>query len=202
MGLLEPGAEGCAKARSRCLERVVCARLDQLSCPPAVWQAAGLFDVLEHIAQPARLLADPYFPKHKHISPELAGALRRYYDFAVRYGELIGPNAANEPDLAAEVPTGVWAIPRSTEEWLTVSLINFTGIVYSSWDQPHSTPVPQTNLTITIKSPRAFRRVWWASPDRDSITLSPATFTAQDDSVQATLPDLDIWSVLAFELDG
>ncbi len=47
-----------------------------------------------------RLLADPYFPKHQPLTPELRTTLRRYYDFAVRYGEWLGP-AAPSP-----LPTG------------------------------------------------------------------------------------------------
>ncbi|MFZ5827178.1 MAG: glycoside hydrolase family 66 protein, partial [Bacillota bacterium] len=39
------------------------------------------------------MLADPYFPKYKPMSPELAEHLRRYYDVAVRYQDLLyGPD--------------------------------------------------------------------------------------------------------------
>lgn len=36
-----------------------------------------------------RMLADPYFPKHQPVREELTDALRRYYDFIVRYRTLL-----------------------------------------------------------------------------------------------------------------
>ena len=37
------------------------------------------------------MLAEPYFPNFKEMSPDLASAMQRYYDFMVRYENVIGP---------------------------------------------------------------------------------------------------------------
>lgn len=50
VGLIEPGPPGCARARARGISPVICTGLADLSCPPGVLPAVGLFDVLEHLA--------------------------------------------------------------------------------------------------------------------------------------------------------
>jgi SAM-dependent methyltransferase len=47
--LLEPGIEGAVAAKERGIDPVLCARLEDLECPPGCLAAAGMFDVLEHI---------------------------------------------------------------------------------------------------------------------------------------------------------
>lgn len=47
--LLEPGIEGALAARTRGIDPVICARLEDSGLPPGVLAAAGMFDVLEHI---------------------------------------------------------------------------------------------------------------------------------------------------------
>ena len=59
-----------------------------------------------------RLLTDPYFPKHQPMGHALSAVLRRYSDFAVRYGELIGPAAEDIPELRIEAPAGVEGVAR------------------------------------------------------------------------------------------
>jgi SAM-dependent methyltransferase len=49
--LVEPGRNGARNARSRGVESVVCARLEDAGFPPATLPAVGLFDVLEHIGE-------------------------------------------------------------------------------------------------------------------------------------------------------
>ena len=47
--VVEPGPEGARNARSRGLDPVVCAALDDAGFRPGALPAAGLFDVLEHL---------------------------------------------------------------------------------------------------------------------------------------------------------
>jgi len=53
---LEPSPAGAANARARGLDPVVCATLEEADFAPGSIPAAGLFDVLEHIEDRARLL--------------------------------------------------------------------------------------------------------------------------------------------------
>ena len=47
--LIEPGIKGCLNAKSRGLEKVVCARLEDITWSSNELQNAGAFDVIEHI---------------------------------------------------------------------------------------------------------------------------------------------------------
>jgi SAM-dependent methyltransferase len=56
--LLEPGPEGARNARRRGLTNVVCATLDDARFPAGSFGAAGLFDVVEHVADDTALLRE------------------------------------------------------------------------------------------------------------------------------------------------
>ncbi len=55
--VVEPGPEGARNARSRGLDPVVCAALDDAGFRPGALPAAGLFDVLEHLDDDVQVLA-------------------------------------------------------------------------------------------------------------------------------------------------
>lgn len=91
--LLEPRASGARNARRRGLTNVVCASLRQAAFEPGTFGAVGLFDVIEHLADPAALLADvravlrpsgvlcltaPAYSLLWSAEDELAGHHRRY----------------------------------------------------------------------------------------------------------------------------
>ena len=154
------------------------------------------------IGEGERLLADPYFPKHQPLSPELKEALRRYYDFAVRYGDLIGPGGGVSTDPLVHTPPGVRAVSRSGHGWLTVCLINMTGLDGARWDEAHPNPVPLADISVRVAVGRPVHEVWWASPDRDQPELRPAAWESEAQSICARLPYLDFWAILAFQLDA
>lgn len=47
--LIEPGIKGCLNAKKRGIEKVICARLEDINWSPNELQNAGAFDVVEHI---------------------------------------------------------------------------------------------------------------------------------------------------------
>ncbi len=149
-----------------------------------------------------RLLADPYFPKHQPLTPELKATLRRYYDFAVRFGDLIGPGAGDLTEHPVHVPSGVWAVSRRARGWLTVCLINVTDLDDARWDEAHPAPPRRADVSVQVNAPQPVRQVWWASPDRDQSALLPAVWSADVGRVHATLPFLDQWAIMAFQLDA
>jgi dextranase len=149
-----------------------------------------------------RLLSDPYFPKHQPLSAELKATLRRYYDFAVRYGDLIGPSAEASTEFQVIAPRGVWTLSRVSPGWLTVCLINMTHLDGARWDEVHPAPPGLADIAVRVVVPRAVHQVWWATPDRDRPELSLATWDTEARSVRATIPFLEYWAILAFQLDG
>ncbi len=57
VALLEPGRSGALNARRRGLETVICATTDSAGLKPGSLPAAGLFDVIEHVADDTAFLA-------------------------------------------------------------------------------------------------------------------------------------------------
>ena len=145
-------------------------------------------------------LTDPYFPKFQSLSPELARALRNIYDFAVRYQELIGPSAGHELSCSVDLPQDVWATVRSKGKWMTVSMVNLSGIETPRWDQPHQTPTRLTDFRVRVQSPGKILRVWYGSPDWGNLDLQPISWNEDNGFVVVSVPSLDYWSLITFEL--
>lgn len=91
--VIEPGPVGARNARARGLETVVCATLQQADFVPHSLDAAGLFDVIEHIEDDERFLRDvgrvlkpggrlyltvPAFPALWSSEDDLVGHHQRY----------------------------------------------------------------------------------------------------------------------------
>jgi SAM-dependent methyltransferase len=91
--LVEPGIDGALAARSRGIDPVICARLEDLDLPPATIAAAGMFDVLEHIDKDTAALRQvhtllrpggrlfltvPAYPLLYSADDVIAGHFRRY----------------------------------------------------------------------------------------------------------------------------
>ena len=153
------------------------------------------------LGEQAQLLADPYFPKHQTLSPDLKGTLRRYYDFVVRYGELLGPTAELLEKYEVIAPPGVWTVVRSCPGWLVVSLINMSGLDNPRWDEEQLAPMMLTAVSIQLNVPHAIHQAWWASPDLAELNLAPLPWTVGNETVSIILPKLEQWAIIAFALE-
>jgi len=149
-----------------------------------------------------RLLADPYFPKHQPLTPDLRTMLRRYYDFAVRYGEWMGPAADDAPDCPVQVPEGVWSMCRTAGDWIIVCLVNMTGLERPRWDEPQPAPTPRKDVPIEVRTPWRVGQAWWGTPDRGHPELRAADWNSDGGDVRATVPFLDYWGILAFQRES
>jgi dextranase len=147
-----------------------------------------------------RLLVDPYFPKHQAIPQPLRLALRRYADFAVRYGEMLGPAAGEATEIRVAAGPNIWTCCRRSPGWVSLNLINTTGLADPGWNQVHGLPETLTGLEIKIIAARDVRQIWLASPDRQDIGLHPADWRQDGDSIRMALSRLDVWSMIALEL--
>jgi dextranase len=153
------------------------------------------------IGEKERLLTDPYFPNHSQIPEELQTTLTRYHDFLVRYGDLIGPQAVDEVELAVRAPVDVWVVTRKSPGWLAISLINFSGLGDARWDKVHAAPQPLEDATILVSGLDMVERIWLASPDRDDLNLQEADWEYRSDSVMINLQQLDYWTLVAVKTD-
>ena len=122
--------------------------------------ASGGFHI--ELGEPGGMLADPYFPKYGRMSPSLTDAMRRYYDFVVRYENVLSQDTrdttpehagrVNVRDINTDPATigdRVWVITREGVGFETISLINLLGIRDPTWNgrQAHA-PVAQTDLHV------------------------------------------------------
>jgi len=130
------------------------------------------------LGEDARLLSDPYFPKHEKISPELYSALRQLSDFAVRNGEWLSSytlsgvekNSWAESELNPEfisTDNSIMTVPRCYPNSLSVQLVNFNGLdLHQRWDEAHAAPTPCCNVSIKIKMAERPAQIFWDCPEQ------------------------------------
>jgi dextranase len=174
------------------------------------------------LGEDVNLLADPYFPKYGDPSPALKEHLQRYYDFAVRYQDLIGPRSRHRSarQVAEQAVTvdhdGVWPIVRHTDGATAINLINLSDLEHQRWDQPlpaAPTPISGVSLSLPLADGEV-KAVWMASADppageaQDSASLAarPLPFTIKEEAghhrLTVTLPSLQYWSLVVVEHGG
>jgi dextranase len=130
------------------------------------------------LGEDARLLSDPYFPKHEEVSPGLYTALRLLSDFTVRNGEWLRPYnlSTTEKETWKEselnpafisVDGAVMTVARRYPKSLTIQLVNFTGLdPHQHWDESHSTSTPQENISIRVQMSSQPSQVFWDCPEQ------------------------------------
>jgi dextranase len=158
------------------------------------------------------VLTDPYYPKHHVLGARGRDALRRWYDFAVRYGDLLYANDAvditrswlggiNE-DMRVEgpVPTStdvrpgtVWTRLVRLERCLVLHLVNLTGAGDTQWDAPVAAipRVPGLRLSILRETAEPPVVVVADADRRPSLRRVPVT--SSGDRHVVALPPLDAW---------
>ena len=169
------------------------------------------------LGEPRAMLADPYFPKFGTMDEDVKATTRRYYDFPVRYGEVLATEttdatAARAGALAIEgIRTQslrsrdrVAVIVRQGRDFETFSLVNLLGLESGEWARPLAGgPDPLDDLAIRVYTDRPVSSLWWASPDGDSLDARALDFAAGHDEggayIAFRLPRLDTWSMIVVE---
>jgi dextranase len=164
------------------------------------------------------VLADPYFPNYAPMSSALAVAMRRYYDFAVRYQNVTGPGtcqadegldvklSANGAALdTSPQPGSVWPIVRSGEGFAAINLVNLAGLQQARWDrQVTRAPTLLRDITVHVHGFRGqIERAWLASPDDPLLAARPLDVTIRDvdgqQQVSLTVSSLAYWDLVVLE---
>jgi dextranase len=166
--------------------------------------------------EPGTMLQDPYFPRFGHLADEQEPQFTRYYDFLVRYenvlsvgtvaAESVRHNAISLGDVrirGIRSRDRVVPIVRSGANFETFSLINFLDIDASDWNAPTNVaPTPLTDQLVTVAVDRPVVTVWYASPDDPSrMNAAALPFTVEENTVSFTLPRLDYWSMIVVEYE-
>jgi dextranase len=181
----------------------------------AVIFASGGYHI--ELGESEAMLADAYFPKYKPIGDELAAVMYRYYDFAVRYenvlsigtrdttgesgGKVAIEGVKTDPD---RVYKKVWVITRRGEDFETISLINLLDIPSPEWNGLLLVdPTPLGELRVHYQMDREVQRVWLASPDFASPQAIPLEFSTGKFNgksyVEFLVPRLEYWDLVVLE---
>ncbi|MCI0519044.1 MAG: glycoside hydrolase family 66 protein [Chloroflexi bacterium] len=152
------------------------------------------------LGENARLLADPYFPRHEALSSTLYRAVRRNYSFAVRYSRLLGAGSRPAEDVQATWPATVLGFPRRSQQWISVALVNLTGLNDPEWNQLHPAPQPLERVELQIAGTPAVNAVYWASPDSDCPGMKPVEWRVEKGIVRVALSRLEQWGIIGIQL--
>ena len=177
----------------------------------AVIFASGAFHL--ETGEPGGMLQHPYFPEFGQIPETERGTYGRYYDFLVRYENVLSLASPTDRDSALTIEgvrtRGLRAIDRimpvvrAGDDFETFSLVNFRGIDFSTWNAPTTVP-PQSfeALPLSIEVARPVKRVWMASPD-NAATMEAAElpFSIQNGHLNVTIPQLNYWTMIVVEYD-
>lgn len=181
----------------------------------AVIAASGAFHL--ETGEPGAMLADPYFPLFGAIPAEQQAQFTRYYDFIVRYENVLSLGttaAASERHSAVELgevrtrgirsKDRVVPIVRAGAGFETFSLINFLDIDNSSWNAATTVePTALIDVAVTIPVDRPVASVWYASPDNaERMNAVALPFTVEAGVLRFTLPRLDYWSMIVVEYEN
>lgn len=191
----------------------------------AIW-ANGGFHLL--LGEQDAALYDPYYVKHALLRPEFARVMRSYYDFVVRYMNILSDRRLTPCDVEAlpapsvtidgyqtstngEAGT-IWTVERTMPGYRTISFINLTASTDANWNAPTSPAAVLEALPVRVclgDRERAFqvRRVVAATPDDGIGTPMVLMFSVRREAAGATeiafeLPRLVYWTLVYLEVEN
>ena len=168
--------------------------------------ANGGFHV--ELGEDGQMLVNEYFPaRTPRMHSGLKRAMRDYYDFLVRYENLLSDGLRDAPaDLHIESPThrlspdgesgAIWTVARERADGvLALNLINLNG-VDDQWRNPCANPAPQTNIALRVRTDRKIQRVFVATPDDGLGRPRELSFKQDEACVVFTVPQLNFWDLV------
>jgi dextranase len=171
----------------------------------AVIAASGGFHLL--LGEQDGVLCDPYYPKYATLRPDFALTMRQYYDFLVRYEELlIAPDLTDfdndrpsltisgVPTSATAQPGHIWVIERGNSNHRIVHLVNLLDQSDVAWNAPRTTPQPLRTIELQMSDLPSLKQILLLSPEGQR--PQPLDWTEQDGVVRVTLPGLQVWGML------
>jgi dextranase len=167
--------------------------------------------VLLH-GEESAVLTEAYYVTHKDIAPATQDAARRYFDLAVRYGDLLfaaddvtrthlgGENEEVRIEAPAPVATHaeagtLWGRVLRVPDGLLVSLIDLSAQADDTWDAPKRLSAPLDGVRVSIlRRSSEEPRVAVASPDAPQLVALTPERSERYDTV--TLPAFDTWALV------
>lgn len=176
-------------------------------------------------------LTDPYYPRHHELSVAALEAFVPWYDFAVRYGDLLYDPAAvdvtefyaggiNEDvvvdgagvEISTKAEPGkLWVRVVRTSEALVVHLVDLTEQSETDWDAGKAPGAVRSGLRVgfaPVSGDGIVRFATVDSPDLVVLRASGSGVSAQSDALSAAqssvwfdISDFRVWGMLVIPLD-
>ena len=173
--------------------------------------ANGAFHI--ELGDDGQMLVNEYFPaRTPRMHDGLKQSMRNYYDFAVRYENLLAlhegtdnsPLTRSTHALSRQGVSGaIWTVAKVRNDGaIALNLINLNG-VDDQWRNVSGNPIPQTNIVLQVRTDRNIQRVWVASPDDGLGRLQELPVQSGQDThggfVAFTVPKLTFWNLVWLE---
>jgi dextranase len=162
-------------------------------------------------------LTEAYYVTHKTLAASTREVARRYFDFAVRYGELLydetsadvtrthlgGENEEVQVEGSVPVatdsqPGALWGRVIRTSQGLVVSLIDLSAQDDDVWDAPKSRALPLEGVRVSIlRRGSAASRISFATPDVPALTALHVETSERYDTVE--LPSFATWALILIQ---
>ena len=163
------------------------------------------------LGETGNVLTDPYYPRNHELRPESLDRFARWYDFAVRYGELLfdpdaqdvtesftgginedivfGSAGIDGVEFSTKAMQGkIWTRVVRTPLGLVIHLINLVGQAETAWDVGKADSVPQREVTIKLSMVGLEAALYFASvdaPDLVGLRSSGMSAARQQNSLSA-----------------
>lgn len=170
------------------------------------------------------VLPDPYYVKYVTIQKSFTREIRNYYDFIVRYGNLLfdpksvdnsmtygnGINTeyifTNGCFSAYPQPNKIWTLIKSQPGFQVIQLINYTNIMSDLWNEGKACwPEEIVDIEIQALIDEKIKGVYLASPDMNNGQTTQLTYktcvTDRGEAIQICVPKLKVWSLIYIEIE-
>jgi dextranase len=161
------------------------------------------------------VLTDPYYVRHASISAETQDDARRYFDFLVRYGDLLlDPDAVDvtgshlggeNQEVRIEAPVRVAVEPEPGALWarviragggLLVHLIDLSGQDDDRWDAPKLPAEPLRGVRVSILRRNSTAPAVLAADPETRPALTPLAVETAERYDVVEVPPFSTWSLL------
>ncbi len=169
------------------------------------------------------VLTQGYYVDHSIMTERQSKHLRSYYDFLVRYMELLYDKDLKDvsfthigwdnteyrclshpwsPDGKTDT---LWLTIRENEKLKCISIINLFGCENDIWNQGKNAPVSQREIAFEVQVDRKIKDVFFASPDREKSGSQRLDYrlkhTDRGITANFTAPYADCWSMVYILLE-
>lgn len=192
--------------------------------------AAGATHLL--LGEDGAALTDPYYPRHHELTPAALDALVPWYDFAVRYGDLLYDPAVvdvtesyagginqdvvvHAPGVATSTKADagrLWVRVTRTSEALVVHLVDLADQTETVWDAGKTPPADRAGVRVALAPVAPGATVSFATVDAPDLVALASTgigtseqsdaLSAAQSSVWFDLPPFRGWGLLVIPLDA